>query len=305
MTDRDIVEAVEGEVVQLGTLKAAGPQDVIAQASSIATELAQIIDKRRLFITIGRRKFVRVEGWTTLGAMLGILPREVDVHRHDDGTYEARVELIRANDAVVVGRGSAICGIDEPRWAKGPEYARRSMAITRATGKAYRLAFSWIVTLAGYEPTPAEEMPDEPEHPRRRIAETAKPNGRPYDPQTLKAAIDGRIIKATPTMRGAIASAAQKGLIANKLEECFAPAQDAKEKRHTVTEWLVGRASTAEMTMAEASAILDWLLDKDADHGTYDLHKAARSEAAAILSTAEIEAGQQPLDLRGDDAAEP
>ena len=34
------------------------------------------------------------------------------------------------------------------------------MAQTRATGKACRLAFSWIMALAGYEPTPAEEMPD-------------------------------------------------------------------------------------------------------------------------------------------------
>ena len=27
-----------------------------------------------------------------------------------------------------------------------------------AMGKAYRMAFSWIIKLAGYEPTPAEEM---------------------------------------------------------------------------------------------------------------------------------------------------
>jgi hypothetical protein len=32
------------------------------------------------------------------------------------------------------------------------------MAQTRATGKACRLAFSWIMSLAGYEVTPAEEM---------------------------------------------------------------------------------------------------------------------------------------------------
>jgi len=77
---------------------------------------------------------------------------------HEDGTYEATVSLIRVNDGAVIGRGSAICGMDEDTWATRPNYARRSMAITRATGKAYRLGFSWIMTLAGYEPTPAEEM---------------------------------------------------------------------------------------------------------------------------------------------------
>jgi hypothetical protein len=49
--------------------------------------------------------------------------------------------------------------MDENLWAKRPTYARRSMAITRATGKAFRLGFSWVITLAGYNPTPAEEMP--------------------------------------------------------------------------------------------------------------------------------------------------
>jgi hypothetical protein len=54
--------------------------------------------------------------------------------------------------------------MDEPTWAKRPGYARRSMAVTRATGKAFRLGFSWIMTLAGYEVTPAEEMPQVVEH---------------------------------------------------------------------------------------------------------------------------------------------
>lgn len=32
------------------------------------------------------------------------------------------------------------------------------MAITRATGKVCRNAFAWVMALAGYETTPAEEM---------------------------------------------------------------------------------------------------------------------------------------------------
>ena len=39
------------------------------------------------------------------------------------------------------------------------------MATTRATGKACRLAFSWIVTLAGFDPTPAEEITDQRDDP--------------------------------------------------------------------------------------------------------------------------------------------
>jgi len=75
--------------------------------------------------------------------------------------------LIRSSDGKLIGRASALCGMDEkdrygkPTWATRPEYARRSMAVTRATGKAFRLGFSWIMTLAGYAPTPAEEIGDD------------------------------------------------------------------------------------------------------------------------------------------------
>ena len=34
------------------------------------------------------------------------------------------------------------------------------MAITRATGRVYRNNFAWLIKLAGFEPLPAEEMPE-------------------------------------------------------------------------------------------------------------------------------------------------
>ena len=99
--------------------------------------------------------------------MLGVVPREVSTVEQD-GIYTATVELVRMNDGACISRASAECGSDDeldrygkPVWSGRPRYARRSMAQTRATGKACRLAFSWIMALAGYEPpTPAEEMPD-------------------------------------------------------------------------------------------------------------------------------------------------
>ena len=146
--------------VQLGSMVVANSSQVVGQASVLAKELAHLIEDRKLFNNISGRRYVRVEGWSTLGAMLGVLPREVYVEEKENGDFEASVELVRANDGHIIGRGSAIVGADEPTWKSRPRYARRSMAITRATGKAFRLGFSWIMTLAGYEPTPAEEMMD-------------------------------------------------------------------------------------------------------------------------------------------------
>lgn len=41
-----------------------------------------------------------------------------------------------------------------------PMFQLRSMAETRAGAKVLRLAFAWVVVLAGYKPTPAEELTD-------------------------------------------------------------------------------------------------------------------------------------------------
>lgn len=130
-------------------------------AAEMATALRDIIRKQGLYSNIQGKEYVKVEGWTTLGMFLGILPRESRVTEHDDGSYEAYVDLVRAADGIVIGGASALCSVQEKRWSNAEKYSRRSMAVTRATGKAYRLAFSWIVTLAGYEPTPSEEIPDD------------------------------------------------------------------------------------------------------------------------------------------------
>lgn len=152
-------EIIISEAVQLGTVQATSPQDVIKRAEAVATPLANLINERNLFTKIGNKKYVQVDGWATLGAMLGVLPREVRSVKIDNG-YEAYVELVRMNDGAVIGGASAICTREERNWSNRDEYAVKSMAATRATGKAYRLAFSWIMNLAGYESTPAEEMVD-------------------------------------------------------------------------------------------------------------------------------------------------
>ena len=43
------------------------------------------------------------------------------------------------------------------------DYALRSMAQTRATSKALRQPLGFVMSLAGFDPTPAEEMPRQPD----------------------------------------------------------------------------------------------------------------------------------------------
>jgi len=158
MSDSALEVIQRPEFVALGTLNASTPAALVAGASEMAKALAAVIDTQKLYSTIQGRKFVRVEGWTTLATMMGVMPRERSVLRLEDGGYEATVDLVRVSDGVVLTSASAECGSDERTWADRPRYARRSMAITRATSKACRIAFSWVMALAGYEVTPAEEM---------------------------------------------------------------------------------------------------------------------------------------------------
>lgn len=155
-------EAIVPVQVHLGSLATKGPKQLVEQATEMADQLAFVINKQGLFTLIRNRKYVMVEGWTTLGAMLGVVPVEEScvpmIDDRDKPGFLAKVKLIRAADGGQVGGASAECTRSESSWENRDSYALRSMAITRATGKAFRLSFSWIMKLAGFEGTPAEEM---------------------------------------------------------------------------------------------------------------------------------------------------
>jgi len=59
-------------LVQLGTLQASTPAALVSGATQIADTLATIIRKNKLASTIQGKEYVRVEGWTTLAALLGV-----------------------------------------------------------------------------------------------------------------------------------------------------------------------------------------------------------------------------------------
>lgn len=142
-----------------GVLERTSPKEMVQAASEVAETLSALIEKQGLYADISGKRYPKVEAWTTCVAMLGIVPREVASVQRDDGSYESTVELARLSDDRVVGRASAVCGTeDDGVWAERSSPARKSMAATRATSKACRLSFAWIVALTGLQTTPAEEM---------------------------------------------------------------------------------------------------------------------------------------------------
>lgn len=133
------------------------PVEVLSRATEVADALAPAIEQRKLFANISGKKHITVEGWTTLGAMLGVTAVCEWTRKLDDG-WEARVEA-RTLDGRVIGAAEAQCTRAEKMWARRDDYALRSMAQTRATSKALGSVLRFVVTLAGYSGTPAEEVP--------------------------------------------------------------------------------------------------------------------------------------------------
>lgn len=174
-------EVVEGTAVEVEPVRAvvvaqpgqalvaseADPAGMVAVATRLADVLADIVEKKRLYATIRGKRYPTVEAWMTIARLDNVVAREPQPPvRHEDGTWEAFAELVRLSDGMVIGASSALCGDpqDQP-WDTRADYQRRAMAQTRATSRAFRQQYSWIMALAGYQPTPAEEMPRDDDEP--------------------------------------------------------------------------------------------------------------------------------------------
>lgn len=137
------------------------PRQMLDGAVQIANDLTQILRAKKLTQKFGAGEHVLVEGWQLSGSMLGFTVREGSLPiEHQDGSFTAVAELFHPASGRVVATASGYCGKDEKAWALKPKYARRSMAITRANGRVYRNNFAWLIKLAGFETSLAEEMPE-------------------------------------------------------------------------------------------------------------------------------------------------
>ena len=120
---------------------------------------AEVITEMKLFKKIGNKKFVFVDGWTTLAALYRMSVTIAWTKVDDDGVAYARAELVNTvTGEILVGAESECGGKGDDTWINRTAMAKRSMAQTRATSKVCRQALSWVMVLAGFQGTPAEEM---------------------------------------------------------------------------------------------------------------------------------------------------
>ena len=154
-------------------------------AKAKAKTFVDIVEAQQLFTMIGPSKHLNHEAWETIAAGYGLTAAVDKTTYHwkkeseeDSGDELFMVEahaVVLDRDGTVRGGAIAVCGRDEPNWATKPVHQVASMAGTRASAKALRLMLSWVVEIAGYEPTPSEEIVDKkPRAERGKAAATPR-----------------------------------------------------------------------------------------------------------------------------------
>lgn len=122
--------------------------------SELARALVDVVREQKLSVKIQGREHLRVEAWTTLGGMLGIVPVVVWTKPNETGDgFVARVEAHRVLDDRIVGAAEAECSRVEKVWQDRYPYSLRSMAQTRrSAGRCGRRS-------AGSSCSPAKTRP--------------------------------------------------------------------------------------------------------------------------------------------------
>lgn len=173
-TTTEIVEVESQTLPDYAILNPEVPMSAkIGVATNVANCLKDLVVSQGLVVTGLNPKqpeaeYVTVEGWEVLGTMLGIVPdtKIVEEMKNDKGRtvgFKARATLYQnpvIDDGKIVGgtvlsTAEAYCTRDD---FQKKFFSMASMAQTRALGKAYRMALSWIVKMAGFEATYAEDM---------------------------------------------------------------------------------------------------------------------------------------------------
>lgn len=173
------MEVQDAEVVALTTTSPKldalainrAPDLVLEEAQKAAIALSKVIEGKAKKVQFNGKTYLQFEDWQTLGRFYGVTAvvqstKYVEFGEDDEKVrgFESQAQALLVNTNQVISAAEAMCLDDEPNWSKKPLFQLKSMAQTRACAKVLRNVLAWVVVLAGYQPTPAEEMTGEEEN---------------------------------------------------------------------------------------------------------------------------------------------
>lgn len=184
------------DVVVKGGSELDMPRNPVAtlEAAKVAAQaLKDVVSQKLHPVMMNGEQYLEYEDLQLLGQFYGYTAKTHDavpVEINNVTGFKAYADLVDFRTGLVVGGAEAYCMRDEPKWntrtvyewqgegddrhrvAVGEEavpfYQLASMAQTRAGAKALRNRLSWVVVLAGYRPTPAEEIGGDGEQKREQ-----------------------------------------------------------------------------------------------------------------------------------------
>jgi hypothetical protein len=154
------------------------PAIVLEEAKRAARALKDVVSQKAKPVIFNGEQYLEFEDLQTLGRFYGVTAKIVStmfIQYGEAQGFEARAIAIRG-DGSEISAAEAMCMNDENNWKAKPLFQLRSMSQTRACAKALRNVLAWVVVLAGYKPTPAEEMTGNEHKPP--IQEPQKKNGK-------------------------------------------------------------------------------------------------------------------------------
>lgn len=155
------------------------PAKVLADAKRACTALMEVVSQKKKPVIMNGEQYLEFEDWQTVAKFYGVTAKVTEtkiIHIGNVMGFEATAEAIRMSDGLAISAATAMCLNDEDKWSTRAKYEYvqgnrvkvgdvavplfqlRSMAQTRACAKALRNVLAWVVVLAGFKPTPAEEM---------------------------------------------------------------------------------------------------------------------------------------------------
>lgn len=178
------------------------PEKEVEYAMRAAKALMKIVEQKPKKVMMGGEVYLEFEDWQTIGRFYRITAgtKSTEEVRNEKGEiigYMAKSSVYC--NGIVISGADASCLRDEPKWNTRPKYEfnpttkkrekvgeervpdfqLKSMAQTRACAKGLRMVLGFVPVLAGYKPTPAEEMDvpeDEPQYKKTKIASSKQKN---------------------------------------------------------------------------------------------------------------------------------
>lgn len=136
------------------------PAEVVEQATVAAQTLKKVLEGKAKKVLINGEQYLEFEDWQTLGRFYGytVAATETTEIWREGKLIGFSAKAVVYQNGQIASNAESSCMRDEPNWKTRPEFMLKSMAQTRACAKALRNVLAWVAVLAGYKPTPAEEM---------------------------------------------------------------------------------------------------------------------------------------------------